>query len=149
MKKAWDRLWAKLFGQLDNDSIERYLDRKEKHSLLSDGILIGAILVTLFTIGVIAGILWAAYEEQQEEDKIIKAFATYLATATSAEYEEIAQSIRHDLVYSEYGQDVAYLIEYLPNTAETCCLERNFFLERINVVFLNTGEAYGLDVYQR
>lgn len=47
MKKAWDRLWAKLFGQLDNDSMERYLDRKEKHSLLSDGILIGAILVTL------------------------------------------------------------------------------------------------------
>ena len=39
------------------------------------------------------------------------------------------------------SQDIENLIRYIPNTADGCCLERGF-LERINLVFLNTGEAY-------
>lgn len=62
------------------------------------------------------------------------------------EYEEIAQTIRHDLVYSQYGQDVENLIRYIPNTADGCCLEREL-PERINLVFLNTGAAYGLEIF--
>ena len=49
-------------------------------------------------------------------------------------------------MYSQYGQDIENLIRYIPNTADGCCLERGF-PERINLVFLNTGEAYGLEIF--
>ena len=67
--------------------------------------------------------------------------------ATEDEYEQIAQTIRNDLVYSQYGQDVENLIQYIPNTADGCCLERDSYMNRIHLVFLNTGETYGLDVF--
>ena len=38
------------------------------------------------------------------------------------------------------------LIRYIPNTADGCCLEREL-PERINLVFLNTGAAYGLEIF--
>ena len=37
-----------------------------------------------------------------------------------AAYDDIAQTIRHDLVLSEYGEDIENFIQYIPNTAETC-----------------------------
>ena len=61
------------------------------------------------------------------------------------EYEYVAETIRHDLVYSQYGEDIESLIQYIPNTADSCCLDREKFLSRINFAFLNTGEAYDLD----
>lgn len=67
------------------------------------------------------------------------------ATATEDEYEEIVRTIRRDLVFSEYGQEIENLIQYIPNTVDRCCLEREGFLERVNLLFLNTGEMYGLD----
>ena len=70
-----------------------------------------------------------------------------MALATEDEYEQIAQTIRNDLVYSQYGQDVENLIQYIPNTADGCCLERDNYMNRIHLVFLNTGESYGLDVF--
>ena len=48
--------------------------------------------------------------------------------------------------YTLLGQDIENLIRYIPNTADGCCLERGF-PERINLVFLNTGEAYGLEIF--
>lgn len=84
--------------------------------------------------------------KSQGMEELLGTIATYMATATDDEYEEIAQTIRHDLVYSQYGQDIENLIRYIPNTADGCCLERGF-PERINLVFLNTGEAYGLEIF--
>ena len=37
-----------------------------------------------------------------------------------AAYDDIAQTIRHDLVLSEYGEDIENFIQYIPNTTETC-----------------------------
>lgn len=81
-------------------------------------------------------------------EKLLGTIATYMATATDDEYEEIAQTIRHDLVYSQYGQDIENLIRYIPNTADGCCLKRDFS-DRINLIFLNTGETYGMDVFNK
>ncbi len=51
--------------------------------------------------------------------------ATYMASATKTEYDDIARTIRQNLVFSEYGQDIENFIRYIPNTAETCptCME--------------------------
>lgn len=55
---------------------------------------------------------------------MIKMSATYLATATEDEYNEIAKTIRHDLSFSEYGRDMENLIQYIDNTSEKEQLSR-------------------------
>ena len=42
-------------------------------------------------------------------EELLGTIATYMATATDDEYEEIAQDYPHDLVYSQYGQDIENL----------------------------------------
>ena len=75
--------------------------------------------------------------------------SSYLATATEDEYDKIAQSIRHDLVISQYRGGMKELLSYIPNTVDGCYLERSDYLDRICLVFLNTGETYGLDIYNK
>ncbi len=55
---------------------------------------------------------------EQDVEETLNMIATYFATATEDEYDEIAQTIRHDLVFSEYGRDMKNLIQYIPNTSE-------------------------------
>ena len=78
-------------------------------------------------------------------EEFLGTVVTYIATATDDEYEEIAQTIRHDYV-CHHGQMSKTFIRYIPNTADGCCLEREL-PERINLVFLNTGAAYGLEIF--
>ena len=51
-------------------------------------------------------------------------------------------------LYESIGRDFKNSVfSYIPNTADGCCLERSF-PERVNLVFLNTGEAYGLEIVE-
>ena len=111
------------------------------------------IMISILTIIVfLAAITFSNYRANRESAEslaqVMDAVNTYLATATEDEYEEIAETIRHDLVYSQYNEDIENLIRYIPNTADGCCLERDGYLSRANLVFLNTGEMYGLDVFE-
>lgn len=119
----------------------------DKRSLLYWGFVISG-----FTLGIcllISGLSNKYYDRKNNEDlqKVFDTICTYLATATDDEYEEIAQSIRHDLVYSQYSENIENLIQFIPNTADECRLEDVKYPERVNFVFLNTGELYGLDIY--
>lgn len=105
------------------------------------------IIVFLITMGIIITNVWINHKYQQDTEELLRTIASYMITATDDEYEKIAQTIRHDLVYSQYGQDIEELIRYIPNTTDTCCLDQDFFLKRMNLVFLNTGELYGIDIY--
>lgn len=111
------------------------------------------IMISILTIIVfLAAITFSNYRANRESAEslaqVMDAVNTYLATATEDEYEEIAETIRHDMVYSQYNEDIENLIRYIPNTADGCCLERDGYLSRANLVFLNTGEMYGLDVFE-
>lgn len=111
------------------------------------------IMISILTIIVfLAATTFSNYRANRESAEslaqVMDAVNTYLATATEDEYEEIAETIRHDLVYSQYNEDIENLIRYIPNTADGCCLERDGYLSRANLVFLNTGEMYGLDVFE-
>ena len=111
------------------------------------------IMISILTIIVfLAAFTFSDYRANRESAEslaqVMDTVNTYLATATEDEYEEIAETIRHDLVYSRYNEDIEYLIQYIPNTADGCCLERDGYLSRANLVFLNTGEMYGLDVFE-
>lgn len=146
----WKRIQKKWASYWEND----VTDIDKKHLSQSDkrSIWYGAFMICMFTIAVTSfwsGLNTKRVNEQnmQDMDEIMRTLTTYLATATDDEYEEIAQTIRHDLIYSQYGQDIENLIQYVPNTAEGCCVERDDYPERANLVFLNTGETYGLDIF--
>ena len=145
MSKAWQNYWMDDEYDLD----KKHLSQHDKRSLLCGGFMIGFVTFLLFSTGIIIGNAWSNYKSQKEVNQILATFATYMATATEDEYEEIAKTIRHDLVYSDYGTDIENLIQYIPNTADGCCLEREDYPERVNLIFLNTGEAYGLDIFDQ
>ena len=84
---------------------------------------------------------------EQDVEEALSMIATYFATATEDEYDEIAQTIRHDLVFSEYGQDIENLIQYIPNTSEDCPTCWESYPAQAFLVCVNTGETYSLDLY--
>lgn len=143
MRKKWVHCWENDVFDMD----KKHLSKSDKRS-----IWYGAFIICMLTIAATSfwsGLNTKRVNEQNMEDmdEIMRTLTTYLATATNDEYEEIAQTIRHDLVYSQYGQDIENLIRYVPNTADGCCVERDDYPERVNLVFLNTGETYGLDIF--
>lgn len=140
--------WREYWKDDTCDMEKRHLSQHDKRALLYGGFMVSALTFILISIVVLIGNLWANHQAEKDMEELLGTVSTYMATATDDEYEEIAQTIRHDHIYSEYGQDVENLIQYVPNTADGCCLEREGYLERINLVFLNTGETYGLDIYQ-
>ena len=149
MKNIWKKLrdcWLDFWEDDELDMDKKHLSQHDKRSLLYGGFMIGVATFGLFSIGIIAGNIWTNHQNRKDMEEFLGTVVTYMATATDDEYEEIAQTIRHDLVYSQYGQDIENLIRYIPNTADGCCLERELS-ERINLVFLNTGAAYGLEIF--
>lgn len=147
LKKIMDK-WRNFWLDDESDTEKHHLTQSDKRSLLHGSFLVNTGLVLLVCIGIFIGNAWSTYRSNKETEELFGFLSTYLATATDDEYEAIAREIRDDLVYSEYGQNIDNLIQYVPNTADECCLERDAgFIERMNFVFLNTGESYGLDVY--
>ena len=145
LRKKWLDYWQD--DALDMD--KKHLSQYDKRSLLYGGFMVGAAIFIFISIGIMIGNVWADYRSTKAMEEVLDTIATYLATATEDEYGEIAQAIRHDFVYSQYGQDMENLIQYIPNTADGCCLERARYPERVNLVFLNTGETYGLDIFDK
>lgn len=74
--------------------------------------------------------------------------ATYMGSTTEDEYEGIAKTIRHDLVFSEYGQEREIYILYIPNMADGCRTCREKFMSQAYLVCTNTGELYELDLFE-
>lgn len=141
MKTEWKNYWK----DDEFDQTKHHLSQNDKRSLLYGGFMIGLLITLIFSIVTCISTLRTDHQYNQEAKKILDTVTTYMATATEDEYAEIAQSIRHDLVYSEYSSDIDYYLQYIPNTADECCLEQSSYPQRLNLVFLNTGELYGLD----
>lgn len=151
MRKIWEKIrnrWKSYWQDDNTDTAKYYLSRQDKRSLLYGGFMIGVPTIIVFLAAVTVSNYRTNRMNAENLAKVLDTVNTYLATATEDEYEEIAETIRHDLVYSQYNEDIEYLIQYIPNTADGCCLERDGYLSRSNLVFLNTGEMYGLDVFE-
>ena len=151
MNRIWKKIrnrWWSYWQDDSSDPAKQHLSRQDKRSLLYGGFMISILTIIVFLIMVTISNYRMNRESEKSLVEIMDTVNTYLATATEDEYEEIAKTIRHDLVYSQYNEDIENLIRYIPNTADGCCLERDGYLSRVNLVFLNTGEMYGLDVFE-
>lgn len=151
MRKIWEKIrnrWKSYWQDDNTDTAKSYLSRQDKRSLLYGGFMISVLTIIVFLAAVTVSNYRTNRTNAENLAKVLDTVNTYLATATEDEYEEIAETIRHDLVYSQYNEDIENLIQYIPNTADGCCMEREGYLSRANLVFLNTGEMYGLDVLE-
>lgn len=152
MKKIWRKLRKKCTDFWNDDVFDtnkQHLSQHDKRSLLYGGFIlsISTVSICLFMTGI--SNMRISNQNNKDMQEMIKIICTYLATATEDEYDDIAQTIRHDLIYCQYGKDIEDIIKYIPNTADGCCLEREEYTERVNLVFLNTGEIYGLDIFDK
>ena len=152
MKNIWNKLRNKWLDYWEDDEfnmIKWHLSQHDKRSLLYGGFIISILTLTvcLFATGI--NNIRISHKNNEDVLEIYNMIYSYLATATEDEYDKIAQSIRHDLVISQYRGDMKEFLSYIPNTADSCCLERSDYLDRICLVFLNTGETYGLDIYNK
>lgn len=151
MSRIWKKIRGRwqLYWQDDGDDPEmKHLSRQDKRSLLYGGFMVSMVTLFLLLAAVTVSNYRADRENAESLEKVLDMVNAYLATATKDEYEDVAETIRHDLVYGRYGDDIENLIQYIPNTAGGCCLERDGCLARTNMVFLNTGEMYGLDAFE-
>ena len=104
MKNIWKKLrdcWLDFWEDDELDMDKKHLSQHDKRSLLYGGFMIGVATFGLFSIGIIAGNIWTNHQNQKDMEEFLGTVVTYMATATDDEYEEIAQTIRHDLVYSD------------------------------------------------
>lgn len=72
-----------------------------------------------------------------------------MESATKDEYDEIAQTIRHDLVFSEYGEDTEKFIQHIQNTSDVCYACKGSHPAQAVLISLNTGESYPLDLFEQ
>lgn len=150
MKKMWNKIkeiwWD--FWEVDvNDKAEERLNSSDRRWLLYWNFITCMGVAAFFVIVVGVNNIRATRQNGRDVEEAMSMIATYMATATKDEYDEIAQTIRHDLVFSEYGKDIENFIQYIPNTAETChtCMES--YPAQALLVCANTGQFYSLDLY--
>lgn len=82
-------------------------------------------------------------------EELLNMVISYVESATEDEYDEIAQTIRHDLVFHKYEKDIEKYIRYIPNTSEKCRACRGIYPAQAVLVSLNTGESYSLDLFEQ
>ncbi len=153
MKRIWEKIktaWWELWGiyEDDDDSIQ-HLSRSDKINIWFGSFLMCVFTAVLCMAGIAIGNIRNSRQYERDVEDTLNMIATYFATATKDEYDEIAQTIRHDLVFSEYGEDIENLIQYIPNTSESCPTCRESYPAQAFLVCVNTGEQYSLDLYHK
>lgn len=116
MKEIWLAFW-----EVDRDGrTDGRLSLVDKYWLLYWNFMssVGVVLLFLLVMGI--NNIYINHKNNRYVEETMRMVAAYMASATKDEYDDIAKSIRHDLVFSEYGEDIENFIRYIPNTAETC-----------------------------
>lgn len=103
VKETWREFW---FVYEDEEDSTQHLSRSDKQSIWCGSFLMCAFTAVLCMAGIAIGNIRNNRQYEQDVEETLNMIATYFATATEDEYDEIAQTIRHDLVFSEYGRDM-------------------------------------------
>jgi len=103
-----------------------------------------ACVISIVISGLIynVALILANQHADRNTQKALATLAAYIATATDGEYAEIAQEIRHDLIFHT---DAKQLVQYIPNTATDCPTCKSYYDYQIYFLANNTGELYHFD----
>lgn len=134
VKTAWREFWE-IYE--DDDNSVQHLSRSDKMSIWYGSFIMCMLTVAICALSIGISNIRSNRQYEQDVEEALSMIATYFATATGDEYDEIARTIRHDLVFSEYGQNIENLIQYIPNTL-------SFFLTQNRKTFirLRTGKCF-------
>lgn len=151
MKRMWEKVktaWWEFWGIYeDDDNSVQHLSRSDKMNIWFGSFIMCMLTVAICVLSIGINNIRSNRQYEQDVEEALSMIATYFATATEDEYDEIAQTIRHDLVFSEYGQDIENLIQYIPNTSEDCPTCWESYPAQAFLVCVNTGELHSLDLY--
>lgn len=152
IKNLWKRIkkrWDDCGSGDEYDASGTHLSQSDKQFLLYGNIISCTCTVALVLL--ITGIsrLQLSHQNYADMEEIINAIKSYVGSATADEYDEIVQTIRHDLVFSDYDEDIDQYIRYIPNASEECCACMRSYPAGAVIISLNTGESYSLDLSER
>ena len=134
-QKIWRNI-LNIFFNSDNDSPAFRTSLPDQRAVLCrSGVL------CLCVVSLILPIEWVQHR------RLINTVSAYIASATDEEYEEISWQLRHDLVYSDFGQNKENFVRYIPNTSDLCPTCSTNESAQAFLVCTNTGEFYEMDVY--
>lgn len=145
IKKNWDDFWI---GDEHDDS-KKHLSQSDKRSLLYGYFMIGSLTIVLVLLLIKINNLRVDSKNAADMEELLNMVTSYVESATKDEYDEIAKTIRHDLVFSEYGEDIEKFIQYIPNTSNVCCACKGSYPAQAVIVSLNTGVSYPLDLFEQ
>lgn len=147
-KKDWWTFWGieEAVSEDDDDSVQ-HLSRADKINIWYGSFIMCMVTAGFCCLAIGICYFWVSRQNQRNAQDVVNTIATYFATATEDEYDEIARTIRHDLVFSEYGRDMENPIQYLPNTSGSCPTCQDSYPSQVFLVCVNTGELYSLDIY--
>lgn len=133
----------------EEDDTGLHLSQADKREIWYGASIMCMATVAICTLTTAIGNIRVSRENSEDMEAVIKMIATYFGSATQDEYDEIAKTIRNDLVFSEYGQEIENCIQYIPNTAETCRTCTMDFPSQVYLMCTNTGQPYELDLFEK
>lgn len=145
IKKNWDAFWI---GDEHDDS-KKHLSQSDKRSLLYGYFIIGTLTVAFVIFLIKMNDIRINRRNDEAMEELLNMVISYVESATEDEYDEIAQTIRHDLVFHKYEKDIEKYIRYIPNTSEKCRACKGSYPAQAVLISLNTGESYSLDLFER
>ena len=145
IRTKWDDFWI---GD-ENDDSKKHLSQSDKRSLLYGYFVIGTLTVVFVVFLIKMNDIRINRRNDEAMEELLNMVISYVEAATEDEYDEIAQTIRHDLVFHKYEKDIEKYIRYIPNTSEKCRACRGIYPAQAVLVSLNTGESYSLDLFEQ
>lgn len=145
VKKSWDDFWI---GDEHDDS-KKHLSQSDMRSLLYGNFMLGICIVSFVVLLIGINNVRIDRKNAADMEELVNMVTSYVESATKDEYDEIAQTIRHDLVFSEYGEDTEKFIRYIPNTSDKCRACKGHYPAQAVLISLNTGESYSLDLFEQ
>lgn len=152
MKKIWSRIrdrWRLFWRDDEYDLSVKHLSQSDKRDLWYGAFMVCMSAVALCSFVIAFSNIRVRRQNSEYMEELMGMIATYMGSATKDEYEEIAKTIRHDLVFSEYGQEIENYIRYIPNTSDSCRTCGEGFPSQAYLVCTNTGELYELDLFEK
>lgn len=145
IKNGWNVFW--IGDEYDNS--KKHLSQSDKRFFLYGNFIISSSTIAMVFLIIGINNLWISHKNDADMEEITNIIVSYIESATENEYDEIVQTIRHDLILSgDYDEDIEKYIRYIPNTSERCHVCEECYSARAVLVSLNTGESYSLDLVE-
>ena len=98
----WDDFWI---GDEHDDS-KKHLSQSDKRSLLYGYFIIGTLTVAFVVFLIKMNDIRINRRNDEAMEELLNMVTSYVESATGDEYDEIAQTIRQDLVFHKYEKDI-------------------------------------------